>query len=303
MNSWFSCFVFSLFLKQMLLELLVSYLMFGFEYIHVCPSNTFVTPSCLQASPSKFAGTKNAVEGEAFEVAYEAGNLQQEPWGDPGSGLISSGRGRGRISGRGRFRGGRSQKRAIGQRSNTPNNDRVGQLVGWKGRPRGRGGRKRGHRTARSKKKAVKKVTTENVSTRENHEDVVFEKSGSASLQDWNVEVTTGLQFTNVEDASSSERSEYENDNGQESGDQYDEDLAVDDYSNMYSRQPERFMGGADYGEEDYRAEEDDINEDDDEQGDVDGFFNGDSDENRDIDRGEIGNPDDITESSSGYSD
>lgn len=267
----------------------------------------FMTP------PSKYAAVKNAVEGEPLEAVYEAGNLQQEPWVDPGSGRMSSGRGRGRTRGRGCSRGGRSQRRAISQRSNTPNGDRAGQLVGWKGRARGRGGRRRGRRTIRSKQKLMKKAT-DNFGQREKREDIVLENSADASLQAWNVEETTGLQFTNVKIASSSERSEYENDNCPESGEEYDEDLVVDGYSNVYTGQSERFMDGVDYGvdveEEDDRAEEeddDDINEedDDDEQGDVDvdGFFNGDSDENRDVAGGQIGNPDDITESSSGYSD
>uniref|UniRef100_A0A5B7A597 Homeobox-DDT domain protein RLT2 n=1 Tax=Davidia involucrata TaxID=16924 RepID=A0A5B7A597_DAVIN len=281
--------------------------------------------------PSKYAVVKNFAEVELAETPLKAENLQRELWVDPGSGHTGSGRGRGgRGRGRGRTRGGRSQRRVVGsrsgpgQRSTTTDSERFGQLLGWKGRARGRGGRRRGRRTVRSRQKPVKRVV-EISGQRDEPEGIIFEKIPSSSGQEWNEEETTGMQVDIAENASSSERSEYDDDNGQATGDEYD-DLMVDDYSGVFNGKSDRLLEGVDYnvdGEEDDedRVEEadDDVDEDEDEddegddgdedeQGDIDieEYINGDSDEegNRDDGGEQVGNLDEVTGStSSDYSD
>lgn len=286
--------------------------------------NLFVT----QAIPTKYAVVKNVPDYQLAEAPHEPGYQHQDPWIDPGSGATSSGRGRGRGRGRGgRPRGGRPQKRVIrsrsesGPRSTTTNNERLGQLVGWKGRARGRGGRKRGRRTTRSRQKPVKRVT-EITGERENARVTTAFDTSSVQL-DWNMEeTTTPVQAESAENVSSSERSEYDDDDttGPPIGDEYDDLMAVGSgYSGVFSgNKPEYLMeGGVDYGDEDddyvNDDEEDDVEGEDFEEDeqvnvDVEGYFNGDSDEEemgRDISGGaQIGNPDEVTESSSSeYSD
>ncbi|KAM7498033.1 hypothetical protein LguiA_022447 [Lonicera macranthoides] len=281
----------------------------------------------LMAIPTTHTVVKNVPDYQLAEAPHEPGYQHQDPWTDPGSGPTSSGRGRGRGRGRGgRPRGGRPQKQVIGSRSEsgprstTTNNERLGQFVGWKGRVRGRGGRKRGRRTTRSRQKPVKRVT-EIAGERENAR--VTTTFDTSSVQpDWNMEeTTTPVRAESAENVSSSDRSEYDDDDtiGPPIGDEYDDLMAAGgSYSGVFgSNKPEYLMvGGGDYGDEDddyvNDDEEDDVEGEDfeeDEQGnvDVEGYFNGDSDEEemRDISGGvQIGNPDEVTESSSSeYSD
>ncbi|KAA8524323.1 hypothetical protein F0562_010746 [Nyssa sinensis] len=276
--------------------------------------------------PSRYAVVKNIMEDEMAETPLKTENLQREFWFDPGSGHTSSGRGRGgRGRGRGRTRGGRSQRvigsRSVtGQRSTTTNRERFGQLLGWKERARGRGGRRRGRRTVRSRQKPVKRVA-EISGQRDEAKEIIYEKIPSSS-QDWNEEETTGMQVDVAEDASSSERSEYDDDNGQATGDEYD-DLMVDDYSGVFNGKSDRLVEGVDYNvdgeedDEDHMEEADDVDVDDDEdeddgeddeQGDIDveEYINGDSDEegNREDGGEQVGDLDEGTVStSSDYSD
>lgn len=266
---------------------------------------------------------KNLPEDDLAEAPYEAENLQQEPWIDH-----SSGRGRGaRGRGRGRTRTGRSQRRAVSsrseasQRSTATNSERFGQLLGWKGRSRGRGGRKRGRRTARSRQKPVKRVVEiGSERERDQRKEMLFENTVRSSDLQWNREETMGIEMGAAENSSSSsERSDYDDYNGQAMGDEYD-DLIVDAYSGAFNGRPERLRGAVDYnidGEEDDddRAEEledddgddaDDSEEDGQGDTDVERYINGDSDDdegNRDgeqiSNRGEEG----TASSSSDYSD
>ncbi|KAK9285122.1 hypothetical protein L1049_024307 [Liquidambar formosana] len=135
-----------------------------------------------QKLPSRYAVVKTIQMDEPAEAPHET-ELLHENWLDPGSGHTSSGRGRGgRGRGRGRTRGGRSQRRVIGSRSETgrrsiaTNSESFGQVLGWKGRTRGRGGRRRGRRTIRSRQKPVNNRVVKIIGKREPPEEIIFEK-------------------------------------------------------------------------------------------------------------------------------
>ncbi|RVW46790.1 Homeobox-DDT domain protein RLT2 [Vitis vinifera] len=216
----------------------------------------------LQRVPAKFSVMKNMQDDESAEAPIEAVHLRDENWVEMGSGHTSSGRGRGGRRGRGRTRGGRSQRRVIGSRSESSkrrsaaNNEKLG-LLGWKGRTRGRGGRRRGRRTVRSRQKPVKQGVECRNPTREPVEE--------------------------AENVSSSESSEeYDDDNGQGTGDECD-DLGVDEYSGPFNGKSEDVIEESDEigdGDED---EEEEGEEEEDDEGDVDvgGYIIGDSDEER----------------------
>ncbi|GFS41286.1 homeodomain-like transcriptional regulator [Actinidia rufa] len=276
------------------------------------------------ALPSKFALVKSIPEDDLIETPHEGENLLQEPWIDHGSVHSSSGRGRGaRGRGRGRTRGGRSQRRSISSRSvaaprsTTTNNERFGQLLGWKGRSRGRGGRKRSRRTARSRQKPGKREADIG-SERDQQKEIFFDNTIRSLGPQWNREETMEIQVEAAENASSSERSEYDDYNGLAAGDEYD-DLLPNDYSSVFNGKSDHLIPGVDYnvdGEEDDDdrvegdADVDDEEEDDSEQDehgdtDVERYINDDSDDEGNQDGGEpIGNPDEVTGStSSDFSD
>ncbi|XP_057507040.1 homeobox-DDT domain protein RLT2-like isoform X2 [Actinidia eriantha] len=276
------------------------------------------------ALPSKFALVKSIPEDDLIETPHEGENLLQEPWIDHGSVHSSSGRGRGaRGRGRGRTRGGRSQRRSISSRSvaaprsTTTNNERFGQLLGWKGRSRGRGGRKRSRRTARSRQKPGKRVADIG-SERDQQKEIFFDNTVRSLDPQWNREETMEIQVEAAENASSSERSEYDDYNGLAAGDEYD-DLLPNDYSSVFNGKSDHLIPGVDYnvdGEEDDDdrvegdddvddEEEDDSDQDEHGDTDVERYINDDSDDEGNQDGGEpIGNPDEATGStSSDFSD
>lgn len=267
--------------------------------------------------PSKYAVVKN-IQGEELLEPLQEMELLQENWISPGSGLTSSGRGRGRGRGRGgRPRGGRSQ-RTVGKRSIAINSENFG----WKGgRSRGRGGRRRGGRrtiktNANTKPKPGKRPV-EIVSQREILPDEsVFSKPPGFDRDEWNVEDDDDNMRMQVdhdaENATSSESSEeFDSDNGE-----YDDAMAVNDYDRhpgVYNGKSDEMMVGSD---DNFDVEEDEVDDDDDdedveeddddEQGELDvgRYINGYSDEEGNNDgRNEMGMLDDVTESSSDYSD
>ncbi|GFS34792.1 homeobox-1 [Actinidia rufa] len=276
------------------------------------------------ALSSKFALAKSIPEDDLTEAPHEAENLLQEPWIDHGSVRSSSGRGRGgRGRGRGRTRGGRSQRRSVSSRSvaaprgTTTNNERFEQLLGWKGRSRGRGGRKRSRRTARSRQKPVRRVADIG-SERDQQKEIFFDNTVRSLDPQWNREETMEIQVEAAENASSSERSEYDDYNGLAAGDEYD-DLLPNEYSSVFNGKSDHLIPGVDYnvdGEEDDDdrvagdddvddEEEDDSEQDEQVDTDVERYINSDSDDEGNQDGGEqIGNPDEATGStSSGFSD
>ncbi|KAL9241090.1 hypothetical protein vseg_015240 [Gypsophila vaccaria] len=246
--------------------------------------------------PSKYTIMRNIQDDEI------AGPYGEDAWLDRGNelvGLASSRGGRGR--GKGRTRGGRSQKRAVGSRGelgrkSLASNERVSQLPGgWKSRSeRGKGGRKRGRRSARSRQRPISKAPAA-VGVRSLPKPALFDKSppGFSERYEWNTEETRKIQTEEIDinDDSISDRSDYNDDNGQVSGEEYD-NMAVDTYNSVYNRNPSRLVDrniyNVDEDEDDNDHDEvgDDVDEDDVEgaeyaQGDMDvgGFLNHDSDD------------------------
>ncbi|CAK7322696.1 unnamed protein product [Dovyalis caffra] len=261
--------------------------------------------------PSKHAVMKNNPDHETTGTPHRAGLFQEDNWVDVGIGLAGLGREQGiRGRGRGRTRGGRSQTRIISSRSESSkrsaarSSDILEKVLSWKGRPRGRGGRKRGRRSVRSRQKAVKKAA-EIIPERKILKETIYEQSTRClGRDDWNGDETR-FHAEDAENASSSERSEYddENENIPASGDEYD-DLVVDDYAGGFNGKSDDLLEGSDYNIDANEDDDDDaMNEDEDELGDLDveEYINGDSDEDgiRNGDGGLNGDPDDGTESSS----
>lgn len=244
---------------------------------------------------------KNFQEDESAAALHET-QILQENWLDPAIGYSSLERGRGgRGLGRNRTRGGRSQRKVNNSRSKSSrrgaagNTESFGQLLGWKRRTRGRGGCRRGRRTARSRQRPAKRVLT-TVGKSDVPEESIFEKTPEIRGRDqWNVEIT-GMHVEGTENASSSERSEYGNDNGLATGDEYD-NLAIDDYAGVYNDDKSlEIFEASDYnvnGNEDddinYEEEDEYVDVEEDEQADIDieGFINGYSDEEDNMDEDE----------------
>ncbi|KAL5571100.1 hypothetical protein UlMin_020697 [Ulmus minor] len=279
--------------------------------------------------PSNYAGVKNPLEDETLASPFQISYLKDDNWADLGS----SGHGRGSRGrgGRVRTRGSRSQRRPTGsraeskKRTNRRNKEALGQGLGWKGQQRGRG-RKHGRRSVRSRQKPAKKVETGVA------ESILDNVSGPRSpvRKEWNAddaEDNTGLQFEGAEIGSSG-RSDYDDENGQGSGDEYD-DMVGDDYAPGFNGKsddyPPGFNGksddlleGSDYNVDlnDEEVDDEDEDEDEDEVGDgigqdgcegfdVGQFINEDSDEEDEPDGGEqnIEVDQDIGSSSSDYSE
>lgn len=235
----------------------------------------------LQIFQTKFSVTKNMHDDGSAEGLLEAVPFRDENWIEMGSGHTSSGRGRGGRRGRGRTRGGRSQRSVMrsrsepGRRSRAANSARPGQLVGWKGRTRGRGGRRRGRRSVRSRQKPVKQVV-------EDRSEEIKSKPPPRNLErEWNAaeETPTREPVEEAENESSSESSEgYEDDIGRRSGDEGN-DLGVDDYMGAFNGRSEDVI--EEESDETGEGEEDEEEEEEEEEDDVDvgGYIIGDSDE------------------------
>lgn len=277
----------------------------------------FITPL------TKFAVGGDISEDVLAEAPYEAENLQLDPWLESSNLHSSLGRGRGtRGRGRGRARGGRPPKRVLGSRSEaasqriTPTNkEGLVQLMGWKGRPRARGGRKRGRPSVGNSQKPVKGERVAEIGNgRDQSKQSLFENNlrRLVLVPQWGWE-TMQVEAADDNDSSSSgsERSEYDGyNNGQAMQDDYD-DLAIDDYNAVFIGKSGHLMDGVDYnirgmededdrtGELDNDVEEDDIEEDGLRDIDVGGYINGDSNDECDGVGKQISNPDEATSSSS----
>ncbi|XVE66156.1 hypothetical protein DITRI_Ditri08aG0057700 [Diplodiscus trichospermus] len=223
---------------------------------------------------SKYAVVKNHQDDETMQTPNQVEYLQEASWVDLGIGFSGSGRGRARGRGCGITRGGRSQRRPTksrsesGKRITVADNDRLRQVLGWKSRPCGQGGRKRGQRSTRRRPKAAKRMT-EIASERENPGE---KSSRSFATNAWNGEVTR-LQVGIVDNTSSSERSEYNDENGQATGDEYDY-LAVDDYAGGLKGKADDVMEGSDYNSDGDEGDEDNAAKDEDDIAEEQGKFN-----------------------------
>ncbi|KAJ6690889.1 HOMEOBOX-DDT DOMAIN PROTEIN RLT2 [Salix koriyanagi] len=222
---------------------------------------------------SKYAALKNTPDHETTETPCEAGLFQEDNWVDGGIGSAGLGREHGiRGRGRGRTRGGRSQTRIIGSRSVSSkrsaarSSDRLGKVLSWKGRPRGRGGHKRGRRSVRSRQKAVKQAA-DFIPERKIPKETIREQSTKClGRDDWN-----GDETRFAEDAENASSSEYgdENENIPASGDEYD-DMGIDDYAGGFNGKSDDIQEGSDYIMDGNEDNDDAGNEDEDELGDLD---------------------------------
>ncbi|KAK4420574.1 Homeobox-DDT domain protein RLT2 [Sesamum alatum] len=221
----------------------------------------------------------------------QAGYLRQDNWVDLVAGRTNLRRGRGRPRGPSRTRGGKSLRKAINSqdetcRGNTANY-KFGEFPGWKGRPRGRGGRKKGRRSIRRKQKPDK-GSRKNVVEKSGTKRSNFEDTPGRQQEEWNLEEIP-MEVAGAENVSSSGRSEFEDDNSQASADEYD-DISVDDISGVRNGKSRYFTAVDDYkvgGEDDGHVDDgDDVDDNDEYEGDdgeneqrdfyVDGYFNSD---------------------------
>ncbi len=259
-----------------------------------------------QKLPSKYAIVKNSKDDDSGHTRYQPEHLKEEKWVDSGSGLTSSGRGRGgRGRGRGRIRGGTSQRRVISKRTASTKSDGLGQALGWRGRPRGRGGRRRGRRSIRSRQRPAK-VDVVGRDT-ENPKDIILEKSPSGLVrEEWNGDESMQLQGEDAGTTSSLERSDYDYENGLATGDEYDDDMVMDDYAAGYHGRSDDLLQGTYYNVDvdvdvDVEEEEEEEEEDDDDDDDVDDNEDGDAEEEQgDLDIEEYINGDSDEEENSG---
>ncbi|XP_027345638.1 homeobox-DDT domain protein RLT2 isoform X2 [Abrus precatorius] len=173
--------------------------------------------------PSKHASAKSSYNAGAIESSHQA-ERTAEKWVDLGAGLPRHSRGQrtkqgcggshdGRLS-KGRVDSSRSDHR---KRRITSGSRKMGKLLGWKGKPGGQVGNVRGRRSTRSRQKAPAKVgfiTRE----RDTPEDIVEKPPGIFVRED----VNQGKLESTALNASSPERSGYEDDIYQAIGDEGD---------------------------------------------------------------------------------
>ncbi|KAI3465799.1 hypothetical protein Pfo_022462 [Paulownia fortunei] len=217
----------------------------------------------------------------------QAGYLRQDNWVDLVRGTNLK-RGRGRPRGPSSTHGRKSLRKAITQAEScygTTTNDKFGQLPGWKGRPHGRGGRKKGCRSIKSRQKPAKGLG-KNVVEKSGTTDSAFDDTPGLKQEEWNLKETP-IEVAGGENVCSSERSEFDDDNSQASADE--DDILVDDFSGVRKGKSRQFTGSVNCRvdrEDDEHVEDGDDVDDNDEDGDdgddehgdfyVDGYFNSD---------------------------
>ncbi|XP_027170848.1 homeobox-DDT domain protein RLT2 isoform X1 [Coffea eugenioides] len=229
--------------------------------------------------PTRNTGATNAAENVRTERPQDAGTVPEDTWDGPGAKLNSSRRAHRQVA--------RPQRRVSesrngsGQGTSAAKRDKFGPLLGWKGRPNGRGGRKRGRRTVRSRQNPTKK-RTDIASKRASAGADIYDKTPSSYQHEWDEEGTTQIQAEVAGNESSSERSGFDDDN----------DLMVEDYSGCFGTKSENLAKGIDYGMgvENGNDELDDDEEDDEEEADerpgeqvVEEYFDSDSEEDANI--------------------
>ncbi|XP_028807830.1 LOW QUALITY PROTEIN: homeobox-DDT domain protein RLT2 [Neltuma alba] len=283
--------------------------------------------------PSKHSSAKIALVAGIADTSHLAGHNMV----NLGAGFASYSRGqRSHGQSRGRSYGGGSQGRVISSRSEsrkkvtaTSSRRRLGQGLRWKGKSRGHGGQRRARRSVRSgrKKPAAKgrEITVERDAPKEESAGIFVREASNGAE-------TIGRQMGNPEiAASSSGRSDYEEDKYQVTGDE--DDYLVDNNDNGYDRcgfsgKSENMVEGISFNLDDEEdgggfsgksdnlveaidfniddEEEEDVDEDEDDEQvgvDVEGFINGDSDiEENGEDAEQNLDPDGLNSSSSEYS-
>ncbi|XP_024047743.1 homeobox-DDT domain protein RLT2 isoform X1 [Citrus clementina] len=196
----------------------------------------------LMKLPSKYAAVKNTRDGED-QVNY----LQVEEANRVGVGIgfAAPSHGRG-ICGRARgcLNTGRSQKRVAGSRRDSgkrSTNTKSGRLVlVLKGQSHGQGSRKRGRRSARSRRKSTKRVVVEKDAPKQS----IFDKPRDLAGDGWNRDEIPRLQVDDAENASISGRSGYGEENGQATGDEYND--MIDEYAGGFNSRSNDLQEGSD---------------------------------------------------------
>lgn len=236
----------------------------------------------FQKLPSKYASAKDSYNAVASETSLQVGHTV-ENWVDFDAHLASYGRGQRTRQSRGHSRGGRSQGRVVSSRSDsrkrstTSSSRKMGRLLGWKGKPCTRGGHVRGRRSIRSRQKPAAKVDVIS-DARDTHKNITEEVPGAFVR----VEINGGEMEATARNASSSERSGYEDDIYQGTGNEYD--YLVNNnygYQGGFSGRPENFVEGGNYDVDDEEIENIDVDDDaEDGQADLDieDYIIGDSD-------------------------
>ncbi|KAL2640670.1 hypothetical protein AAZV13_06G245200 [Glycine max] len=241
--------------------------------------------------PSKHASARKSYNAGAIETSHQA-ERAVENWVDLGAGLTSCSRGQRTQQGRGRSHGGRtsSKRRVVSsrsgskKRSTTSRSRKMGKLLEWKGRPCRQGGNARGPRSIRSWQKSEAKVDVI-TGERDTPKDVMEEAAGIFVQE----EINEGEMEAAALNASSSERSGYEDDVYQEIGDEYDYLVDNNDgYQGVFSGKSENLLHGSHYnvvGKEDMDID-DNVDDDDDDNGkidlDVEGYIIGGNSDARD---------------------
>lgn len=228
----------------------------------------------------KFQSIYSALGSSMGNVSQAGCRQQDNCWVDLRNGRTVLKRGRGRPRGPSRTRGGKSQRRAINSRDESCNltarKDKFALLPGWKGRSRARGSSKKGRRSIRSSRRKPPTRAFGNAFEKRGAKDIASDYTAGLQQEEWNL-AATPVETEGAENVSSSERSEFDNDNGQASADEFD-DLLVDDFSGARSGKSGRFTESVEYGmgrKGDERVEDGDdvdyVNYDDDYNDDEDG--------------------------------
>lgn len=204
-----------------------------------------------------YAAPKNNIPSQGIsETSRRNAPFGEDSWVDSGGLLGSSSHGRGaRRRTRARTTGLRSQ-RTVGSRSvSRKRTERSGDVLAPRGRPRGRGGWKRGRRSARNRQKAPVRATQKEISPQK-----VKQSQVSAEDNDWNDDENELLPLEEGESSSSSERFEYGEENEQEMGSEYD-DMMLDEYGGGFNQKSDDLMEGNGYEDEDDGEEEEERGE------------------------------------------
>lgn len=146
----------------------------------------------------------------------------------------------------------------------------MGKLLGWKGRPSDQGGHVRGPRSIRSWQKPAANLDLTSVE-RDTPKNIAEESPGNFARE----EISAGILEATALNASSSERSGYEDESYQPTGNKYDDYLV--DNNDAFSGKPENFIDQSHYNVEDLDIGDDvdvdvdvDVVDDDEEYGQVD---------------------------------
>ncbi|XP_051136002.1 homeobox-DDT domain protein RLT2-like isoform X2 [Andrographis paniculata] len=193
------------------------------------------------------AGKSSRLRPSHDAIGGVTDNTPQGDWVDLLSVQANVKRGRGRPRGPTRARGGKSARKSINSYDEsahgTTSSNKFGELPGWKGRPRGQGGRRKGRRSIRSRQKPAEGRAGKNIAAQSGAKGSSFDNAPDIGQEEWNMDETPA-EVAEAKNGSSSERSEFYEDNSQASGDEYD-DLSMD-YCGERNEKFAHLAGGSD---------------------------------------------------------